>query len=488
LKLDSNILSLIGSLQVIGTLPDSIKAMAIDSRQVTIDSAFIAIKGAVVDGNDFIEKAIEQQANVIITEQYPIQALKNICYILVHDASYAAGKLASLFYGNISLRIPIIGITGTNGKTTVATTLYQLFTALGFTCGLVSTVQNIIGATVEASTHTTPNAIALNKLFKKMYDADCEYIFMEVSSHALQQHRVAGVHFAGAVFTNITQDHLDYHKTFETYIKAKKILFDGLQENAFAIINIDDKRGNVMVQNCAAHIYNYSLKEPAAYKGKILENGLHGLLMQVNNTEAHFRMIGEFNAYNILAVYAVAEQLGIDKQQILEVLSNTKGAEGRFEVLCSPKHTLTAIVDYAHTPDAVNNVLSTIKRINHNEYDVITVIGCGGDRDKGKRPLMAAAACEHSTLAIFTADNPRHENPLHIINDMQQELSSAHKRKCLVIPERKEAIKAAVGQAKEGSIVLVAGKGHEKYQEIGHEKFPFDDKLVIQEMFELFDR
>jgi UDP-N-acetylmuramoyl-L-alanyl-D-glutamate--2,6-diaminopimelate ligase len=488
LKVDNNILSLIGCLKVIGILPGSINDIAIDSRKVIEGGAFIALQGETVDGNSFIGKAIEQKAVFIITDKHPDYIANEVCYVLVNNAAYAAGKLASIFYGDISLRLPIIGITGTNGKTTVATTLYQLFTTLGFTCGLVSTVQNIIGTTVEPSTHTTPDAIALNKLFKKMYDADCEYIFMEVSSHALQQYRVAGVRFTGAVFTNITQDHLDYHKTFDAYIKAKKILFDELDDNAFAIINADDKRGNIMAQNCEARIYDYSLKLPAAYKGKILENGLHGLLMHVNNTEAHFRMIGEFNAYNILAVYAVAEQLGIQKQQILETLSNTKGAEGRFEVLLSPKHTLTAIVDYAHTPDAVNNVLSTIKRINQNEHDVITVLGCGGDRDKGKRPLMAAAACEHSTLAIFTADNPRHENPMDIIKDMQQELTSAHKRKCLVIPERKEAIKAAVGQAKEGSIVLVAGKGHEKYQEIGNERFPFDDKLVVQEMFELFDR
>jgi UDP-N-acetylmuramoyl-L-alanyl-D-glutamate--2,6-diaminopimelate ligase len=488
LKLDNNILSLIGCLQVTGTLPDSVSGIAIDSRQVTSGGTFIAIEGTTVNGNNFIENAITQEAILIVTAQHPQHITNGICYVIVADAYYAAGMLASVFYGNISLRVPIIGVTGTNGKTTVASTLYQLFTTLGFTCGLVSTVQNIIGNTIEPSTHTTPDAIALNKLFKKMYDADCDYIFMEVSSHALQQHRVTGVHFAGAVFTNITQDHLDYHKTFDAYIKAKKMLFDGLQENAFAIVNTDDKRGNIMVQNCEARVYDYSLKVPAAYKGKILENGLHGLIMLINNTEAHFRMIGEFNAYNILAVYAVAEQLGIDKQQILEALTNVTGAEGRFEVLMSPKNTLTAIVDYAHTPDAVNNVLSTIKRINYNEYDVITVIGCGGNRDKGKRPLMAAAACEHSTLAIFTADNPRSENPLDIIKDMQQELSSAHKRKCLVIPERREAIKAAVGQAKEGSIVLVAGKGHEKYQEIGTEKFPFDDKLVVKEMFELFDR
>ena len=488
MTINSTILTQINTTKTVGILPTSISGLHIDSRAIQMGNIFIAINGTETDGNNFITNAIQNGAAVIITENLPQNLIANIAYLQVKNASYAAGILAHIFYGEISTKIKVIGVTGTNGKTTVATILHQLFTGLGYTCGLVSTVQNIVGNTTLQATHTTPHAIALQQLFAHMYNAGCTYIFMEVSSHALHQHRVAGVQFAGAIFTNITQDHLDYHKNMLDYIAAKKMLFDNLSANAFAIINADDKRGAVMVQNTKAQIYYYSLQQPAAYKAKIIENNFDGLHLQINNSEAYFRLIGEFNAYNILAAFATAHLCAIGIENILQQLSNLQGAQGRFEIFNSPKNTLTAIVDYAHTPDAVKNVLATIKRINQSQNNVITVIGCGGNRDKEKRPLMAAAACEHSSMAIFTADNPRYENPDDIIADMQHNLASAHKRKCMAIPNRKEAIKAAINTAKNGSIILVAGKGHEKYQEINGEKFPFDDKEIIEEMFALFER
>jgi UDP-N-acetylmuramoyl-L-alanyl-D-glutamate--2,6-diaminopimelate ligase len=488
LNIDNTILTQIKASKTLGNLPSNITGLQINSMLITAGNLFVAIDGTVVDGNNYIDGAIINGATIIVTEKLPLELKENIAYVEVRNASYAAGILAHIFYGEVSKKVKVIGVTGTNGKTTVATMLHQLFTALGYTCGLISTVQNLVGNVIIKSTHTTPDAIALQALFADMHIAGCTYIFMEVSSHALQQNRVAGIQFTGAIFTNVSQDHLDYHKTMLEYIDAKKLLFDGLNEDAFAVINADDKRGAVMVQNTEANIAFYSLQQPAPYKAKIIENDFHGLHLQINNIDAYFRLIGEFNAYNILAVYAAAHLCGIAPENILQHLSAVKGAEGRFEILIAPKNSLTAIVDYAHTPDAIKNVLATIKRINQNEYDVITVIGCGGNRDKEKRPLMAAVACEHSTMAIFTTDNPRTENAQDIINDMQNNMLSAHRRKCLVIPDRKEAIKTAISTAKQGSIVLVAGKGHEKYQEINGEKFPFDDIEVVNEMFEMFER
>jgi UDP-N-acetylmuramoyl-L-alanyl-D-glutamate--2,6-diaminopimelate ligase len=487
MEINKQILSLIQSQQVIGHLAD-LEGIAINSQLVQKNYLFAAIPGAVHNGHNYIDAAINNGASIIICEVLPATLNNKVAYIKVASSHFAIAQIAHLFYGSISEKVKIIGVTGTNGKTTVATLLYQLFTQLGYNCGLVSTVQNIIGTTKIEATHTTPDAISLQALFAKMYDAGCSHIFMEVSSHALHQHRVGGVQFAGAIFTNISQDHLDYHKTMDAYLQAKKMLFDGLPKNAFAVINIDDKRGAVMVQNSSATIINYSLKNPAQIKGKILENGLQGLNMQINNTEVHFKLIGEFNAYNILAVYGAALQLHSNSDEVLTACSILPGALGRFEVLPSPKQQLTAIIDYAHTPDALLNVLATIKRLNTQQNPVITVVGCGGNRDKTKRPLMAAAACEHSQLAIFTADNPRNEEVMDIINDMQDNLQSAHKRKCVVIPDRREAIKSAIMQAQNQSIVLVAGKGHETYQEIKGVKHHFDDKEIVEEMFLLFDR
>jgi len=359
---------------------------------------------------------------------------------------------------------------------------------LGYTCGLLSTVDNHIGGTVVPATHTTPDAVSLNKLLKQMADAGCTYVFMEVSSHAVHQHRITGVVFAGGVFSNITHDHLDYHKTFDEYIRVKKMFFDDLPASAFALSNADDKRGTVMLQNTQAKKYLYSLKTLADYKGKILENSLAGLVMNIDDQEVHFRLIGEFNAYNLLAAYGAAISLGEEKQEVLRSLSELSGAEGRFDYVVSPRDKVIAIVDYAHTPDALLNVLATIRKLKKGFETVITVVGCGGDRDRTKRPLMAQAACEHSDRVIFTSDNPRSEDPLAIIRDMEEGLPVAYKRKYISIAERREAIKTAISLAKPEDIVLIAGKGHEKYQEIKGVKTHFDDKEVVKEMFEVLEK
>ncbi|HUQ66299.1 MAG TPA: UDP-N-acetylmuramoyl-L-alanyl-D-glutamate--2,6-diaminopimelate ligase [Flavitalea sp.] len=462
--------------------------LQIDSRKVTVGSAFIAIKGSVSDGHLFIDIAVNNGAKAIICETLPSERKEGVTYIQVENAAAAAGYMAHNYYGQPSEKIKLVGVTGTNGKTTIATLLYKLFTKLGYKSGLLSTVQNHIGDKVVAATHTTPDAISLNVLLKQMVDEGCTHVFMETSSHAVHQHRITGLHFAGGLFSNITHDHLDYHKTFEEYIRVKKSFFDSLPSSSFAISNADDKRGAVMLQNTSAVKYYYSLKTIADFKGKILENGLSGLVMTVNDQEVHFRLIGEFNAYNLLAAYGAAICLGEDKSEVLLHLSNMTGAEGRFEYYISPKERVIGIIDYAHTPDALINVLLTILKLRKGHEQVITVVGCGGDRDKIKRPLMAEASCEYSTKAIFTADNPRSEDPLQILKDMETGLSSAAKRKYISIADRKEAIKTAVSLSKSEDIVLVAGKGHEKYQEIKGVKHPFDDKQVLLEMFELLGK
>ncbi|HVG12256.1 MAG TPA: UDP-N-acetylmuramoyl-L-alanyl-D-glutamate--2,6-diaminopimelate ligase [Flavisolibacter sp.] len=460
----------------------------IDSRKVSKGCVFIAVKGTSSDGHDFIQKAIESGAAAIVCENMPADVAPDLTYVRVANSAQAAGYIAHAFYKQPSTNLKLVGITGTNGKTTIATLLYKLFTGLGYVCGLVSTVENIIAGTVVPSTHTTPDAVQLNALLGTMRDEGCEFIFMEVSSHAVHQHRIAGLQFAGGVFSNITHDHLDYHKTFDEYIKAKKGFFDGLPATAFAITNADDKRGMVMLQNTAARKLTYSLKTVADFKGKILENMLTGLVMTVNEQEVHFRLIGEFNAYNLLAVYGAAVSLGEDKQAVLQVLSNTTGAEGRFDYSVSPKKKILGIVDYAHTPDALVNVLSTIKKLKRGYEQVITVVGCGGDRDRTKRPLRAAVTCEHSDKVIFTSDNPRSEDPLQILADMETELSTTAKRKFISMPDRKQAIKTAVSMAGDEDIILIAGKGHEKYQEVNGVKHHFDDKEVLQEMFDLLEK
>ena len=474
--------------EVSGNTSIKINDLQIDSRKIKPGSAFIAVKGTAADGHQFIEKAIENGAAVIVYEEEPAMKKEEIVYVQVENSAAAAAYMANNFFGRPSEEIKLVGITGTNGKTTIATLLYKLFTRLGYKCGLLSTVENQIGERVVPATHTTPDAINLNHLLRQMVSAGCSHVFMETSSHALHQHRVTGLQYAGAIFSNITHDHLDYHKTFDEYIRVKKSFFDLLPSSAFAISNADDKRGTVMLQNSNAKKYYYSLKTVADFKGKILDNSLSGLVMNVNEVEVHFRMIGEFNAYNLLAVYGAAFCLGEDKQEVLTALSILTGAEGRFDYMVSAKEKVIAIVDYAHTPDALLNVLATIKKLKKGFEQVITVVGCGGDRDKTKRPVMAEAACEYSNKAIFTSDNPRSEDPTQIIKDMEEGLSAAAKRKYISIVDRKEAIKTAISLAKPEDIILIAGKGHEKYQEIKGVKNHFDDKEIVKEMFELLDK
>jgi UDP-N-acetylmuramoyl-L-alanyl-D-glutamate--2,6-diaminopimelate ligase len=483
-----DVLYRVGIRSVAGKTDVEIASVQIDSRKVEPGTVFVAVKGVAVDGHAFIEKAIESGAKAIVCETMPALLKEGIVYVEVENSAAAAGYMAHNFFGQPSERMQIVGVTGTNGKTTIATLLYKLFTSLGFKCGLLSTVENHIGDRVLTATHTTPDAISLNSLLKAMADKGCTHVFMEASSHAIQQHRITGLRFAGGLFSNITHDHLDYHKTFDEYIRVKKAFFDGLPSTAFAISNADDKRGAVMLQNTNAKKYFYSLRTLAEFKGKIIENSLTGLVMDINGQEVHFRLIGEFNAYNLLAVYGAAICLEQDKNEVLRNLSVLTGAEGRFDYQVSAKDRLIAIVDYAHTPDALLNVLATIKKLKKGFEQVITVVGCGGNRDKTKRPVMAEVACEHSDRVIFTSDNPRNEDPAQIIKDMEEGLQSSAKRKYISIVDRREAIKTAISLARPEDIILVAGKGHEKYQEIKGVKYDFDDKQVVRELFETMDR
>jgi UDP-N-acetylmuramoyl-L-alanyl-D-glutamate--2,6-diaminopimelate ligase len=484
----SEVLYKVAIRQVEGITDKEINDVQIDSRKVTQDSLFIAVKGVAADGHQFIEKAIQSGASTIVCEQIPINKQNGVIYIQVENSAAAAGYIAHNFFGKPSEIVRTVGVTGTNGKTTIATLLYKLFTSLGYKCGLLSTVENHIGDRIVPATHTTPDAISLNSLLKRMVDEGCTHVFMETSSHAIDQHRVTGLQFAGGIFSNITHDHLDYHKTFDEYIRVKKSFFDGLSSSAFALSNADDKRGSVMLQNTNAKKYFYSLRTLADFKGKILENNLTGLVMNVDDQEVHFRLIGEFNAYNLLAVYGAATCMGEDKHEVLRNLSVLTGAEGRFDYSISSKEKIIAIVDYAHTPDALLNVLATIKKLKKGFEDVITVVGCGGDRDKTKRPIMAQVACEHSDKVILTSDNPRSEEPAQIIKDMEAGLGAAAKRKYISIVDRKEAIKTAISLAKGDDIVLIAGKGHEKYQEIKGVKHHFDDKEIVKELFEQLEK
>ena len=467
-----------------GSTDVEINDLQIDSRKVSAGGCFIAVRGSVADGHRFIETAITNGAAVIICETLPEQTNENITWVQVENSAAAAGYASHNFYGGPSLKVKLVGVTGTNGKTTIVTLLWKLFSALGYKCGLVSTVQNQIGDLAIPATHTTPDAVSINALLSQMVDARCEYVFMECSSHAIHQHRITGLQFSGALFSNITHDHLDYHKTFDEYIRVKKSWFNALPSSAFAITNADDKRGMVMLQNTVAKKYYYSLKTMADFKGKILDNSLTGLHLMVNDTEVYFRMIGEFNAYNLLAVYGAAVCLGEDKSQVLQLLSSLDGAEGRFDYMVSSNDKIIAIVDYAHTPDALLNVLATIKKLRQGNERIITVVGCGGDRDKTKRPVMAAVACEYSDKVIFTSDNPRSEDPLQILQEMEAGVNVVARKKYITIADRKEAIKAAVALAVKQDIVLVAGKGHEKYQDIKGVKNHFDDKEVVREMLE----
>jgi UDP-N-acetylmuramoyl-L-alanyl-D-glutamate--2,6-diaminopimelate ligase len=474
--------------KVVGDTAIQILDLQIDSRKVKTGNCFIAVKGTVTDGHEYIQTAIENGASAVVCEKIPQNLKEGIHYIVVANSASASAIMAHNFHGRVTEKISLVGVTGTNGKTTVATLLFKLFSSLGNKCGLISTVQNQISEEVLPSTHTTPDPISLNALLGKMYADGCTHVFMEVSSHAIHQHRIDGLQFAGGIFTNITHDHLDYHKTFDEYIKVKKAFFDALPSTSFALSNADDKRGSVMLQNTKARKYLYSLKTMADFKGRIIEDSLLGLELMVDDMDVHFRLIGTFNAYNLLAVYGAAICMGEEKAKVLQILSNTTGAEGRFDYLVSPNEKIVGIIDYAHTPDALLNVLATIKNLRHGEKDIITVVGCGGNRDKAKRPQMAEVACEYSDKIIFTSDNPRNEDPEEIIKEMEKGIPVTARKKCLSITDRKEAIKAAVSFSQKESIILIAGKGHEKYQEIKGVKKHFDDKEVLAEMFHLLEK
>ena len=471
-----------------GNTDKVISGVQTDSRKISAGELFVAVRGKTVDGHNYIKTAEEKGAIAIICEELPETLSAGVTYVEVYDTSKALGEVSHLYFGEPSLGIKVVGVTGTNGKTTVATLLHQLFTALGHTCGLISTVQYVIGKEVYASTHTTPDALSLASLLRKMKDKGCTHVFMECSSHAIDQHRITGIDFTGAIFTNITHDHLDYHGTFDEYIRVKKHWFDTLTEHAFALSNADDKRGAVMLQNTRAGKYYYSLKQPVQFKGKVLDNSLQGLLMLVNDREVQFRLIGEFNAYNLLAVYGAAVLMGEQPEEILLALSNANGAEGRFDHIKSKDQRVMGIIDYAHTPDALLNVLHTIKNLKAGNKKLITVVGCGGNRDKAKRPLMARAATEHSDKVILTSDNPRNEEPQDILKEMEEGVELTKKKKVITVTDRKEAIKTAVSLAEQEDIILIAGKGHEKYQEIKGVKYPFDDKEILMEVFELLEK
>ncbi|RZK47085.1 MAG: UDP-N-acetylmuramoyl-L-alanyl-D-glutamate--2,6-diaminopimelate ligase [Pedobacter sp.] len=472
--------------ELVGTTNREVTALVFDSRKVVAGSVFFAIKGTLSDGHKYISSAISDGAAVVICEHLPENAVENVTYIQVADPSAALGIMASNFYGNPSAKIQLVGITGTNGKTTIATLLFKLFIELGYKVGLISTVQNQINDLVIAATHTTPNPLALNELLDRMVNEGCGYCFMEVSSHAVVQHRIEGITFAGGVFSNITHDHLDFHGTFDNYIKAKRGFFDSLPKGAFALTNADDKNGMVLLQNSKASKKTYALKQLADYKATVVENSFNGLHLDIDGIEVFFKLVGSFNAYNLLAAYGTALLLGQDQLTVLTTLSRLDGAEGRFEYLSS-KTGVIGIVDYAHTPDAVQNVLSTVQNIRKGTEQVITVIGCGGDRDKTKRPIMAQVACDWSDKVILTSDNPRSEDPQAIISEMEQGVSPTNKRKTLSITDRKEAIKTACHLAKPGDIIIVAGKGHEKYQEVNGVRNHFDDKEILLEQFNLIN-
>jgi len=468
-----------------GSMNIEVKGICFDSRKVQPGFIFVAVKGTQSDGHAFVEKAVRSGAIAVVVEKLPEIISEKITYVAVKDSAKALGIIASNFYGNPSGKLKLVGVTGTNGKTTVATLLFKLFTTLGYRCGMLSTVVNKIVDKEIPATHTTPDPIQINELLIRMLEDKCTHCFMEVSSHAAAQGRIEGLNFSGALFTNITHDHLDYHHTFESYIRAKKIFFDGLSSEAFALVNIDDKRGMVMLQNCKAKKQTYGVKKMADFKAKIITNSIEGLELEIDERNVWFKLIGDFNAYNLLAVYGAACLLNEDPELVLMRLSALSGASGRFELVL-PGSKFTAIVDYAHTPDAVKNVLETIEHFRSGNEQVITVIGCGGDRDKTKRPLMAAIACKYSNKVILTSDNPRGEDPMEIIREMQTGVAPSEAKKTLVMVDREEAIKTACMLAKEKDIILVAGKGHENYQEIKGVKHPFDDKEVLSRMLKMF--
>ena len=468
--------------QVIGNLNVTVAALCFDSRKVTPGSMFVAVSGTQTDGHQYIAAAIGLGASAVLCERMPDTADDGVTYIQVDDTAFALGVSASNFFGNPSKRLRLVGVTGTNGKTTIVTLLYNLFRKLGYEAGLISTVQNQVGDRVVPATHTTPDPVALNGLLREMVEAGCDYCFMEVSSHAVVQQRIAGLNFAGGIFSNITHDHLDFHKTFDEYIKAKKMFFDGLDRFAFALSNADDKNGQVMLQNTFAHKKTYGIKRMADFKAKVIESHFDGMLLYLDGHEVWVKLVGGFNAYNVLAVYGAAILLEQETLKVLTALSSITGAAGRFDTTISAKGVI-GVVDYAHTPDAVRNVLETINGLRKGKGQLITVLGCGGDRDKAKRPKMAEVAAKSSDKVILTSDNPRTEDPLQIIHDMETGIPADKKRNVFSIADRREAIRAACHLAQSGDIVLIAGKGHENYQEINGKRYDFDDKAILIKTF-----
>jgi UDP-N-acetylmuramoyl-L-alanyl-D-glutamate--2,6-diaminopimelate ligase len=484
LKLLSDIIKGLKSNEISGSISVEISGIAFDSREVKPGFLFVAVKGTHVDGHDYIQKALQLGAIALICEKMPQNTADFKSCIRVADSSFALGIAASNWYGNPSAKLKLTGVTGTNGKTTTVTLLFNMFRRLGYHVGLLSTIANRIDDQVIASTHTTPDAMELNQLLSQIVDTGCTHVFMEVSSHSIVQNRIAGLTFRGGVFTNITHDHLDFHKTFAEYLKAKKLFFDTLPVDAFALTNIDDRNGKVMLQNTLASQKTYSLHAIADFKGRILETQVDGIHIDLDGIDVWCRLVGAFNGYNLLAVYATALLLGEDREKVMEALSTLEPVEGRFDNLKS-RDGIIAVIDYAHTPDALENVLETITKLRRRGQTLITVVGCGGDRDRTKRPIMLKIACDMSDKVVVTADNPRSEEPEAIIDDMMLGLDELRKKKVLRIVDRREAIRTSCSLAKPGDIILVAGKGHEKYQEIKGVKYPFDDKMVIKEALEL---
>lgn len=470
------------SAEVTGCADREVSDVVIDSRRVVAGALFVAIRGTQVDGHRFIPMAIEKGATSIVCEQLPDELSEDVTYIRVPDCEAAVGPIATLFFGNPTKRMKLVGVTGTNGKTTIATLLYKMFRAMGFKAGLISTVCNYIDDEAVPTDHTTPDAVTLNALLGRMADAGCEYAFMECSSHAIAQKRIGGLTFAGGIFTNLTRDHLDYHLTVENYLKAKKAFFDSLPKDAFMVTNLDDKNGMVMAQNTNSHIYTYSLRTMSDFKGRILEHDFEGMLLEINRVEVFVRFVGKFNASNLLAVYGAACLLGREPMDVLTVLSTLTPVSGRFETVRSPKG-FTAVVDYAHTPDAITNVLRAIGEVVEGKGNIITVVGAGGNRDKGKRPIMAQEAVKGSSRVILTSDNPRFEDPEDILADMLAGLDDEQRRNVITITDRRDAIRTACMLAQKGDVILVAGKGHEDYQEVKGVKHHFDDREILKEEF-----
>ncbi|WP_452601783.1 UDP-N-acetylmuramoyl-L-alanyl-D-glutamate--2,6-diaminopimelate ligase [Pontimicrobium sp. MEBiC06410] len=472
---------------VVGSTNVHVNAIQFNSRAIEKNDVFVAIKGSTTDGHQYIEKAITQGAAVVVCEKLPETKEQGVTYLEVENSSVALAVMASNYYGNPSENLKLVGVTGTNGKTTIATLLYQLFKNAGYKVGLLSTVVIKVDDIDYKATHTTPDSLTINRYLKEMNDKGVEFCFMEVSSHGIHQKRTEGLHFEGGIFTNLTHDHLDYHDTFAEYRDVKKSFFDNLSKNAFALTNADDKNGAIMLQNTKAKQYKYALKSYADYKAQILENQFGGLLLKLNDSEVWTRLIGNFNAYNVLAIFATAELLGLEKQEILRLISELESVSGRFQYLIS-KQKITAIVDYAHTPDALKNVLETINSIRTKNEELITVVGCGGDRDATKRPKMGHIASVLSTKVIFTSDNPRSEQPETIIEDIEKGVEPQHFKKVLSITDRKQAIKTACQMAQSGDIILIAGKGHETYQEIKGERFDFDDYKTVETLLNQLEK